>query len=372
MKIGFLTTYFYPVTGGAENNCFYLARELAKKHEVHIFTSNKKNGETFPSEEIKDNIQIHRFNTILRHKYYLALYPSVIKAISKADLDILHVQSLGFVMHDLTVVLKKLKGKTKLVNTPHGPFMALPSYPLTQKILKKVMTFAEKPFNTLYDAVIQVNPSQYLWMTQLGFKKEKIHFIPNGIPEEIFKLVPKKQQWKNKLVISYVGRIQEYKGIDQIIQILPEFPKMVFIAIGQDAGDKQRLSILAQKLKVQDRVIFTGRIDEDKKLQILDESEIFIMPSQWEAFGIAMLEAMARSNAIISTTTEGGQFLVTKENGYLYKYGDVKTLAKHLEALQDTKIRKAMQKANKEKAKQFTWDKIAKQVEELYFRLNNN
>jgi len=47
MKIGFLIEYFYPVRGGAENNCFYIARELAKSHEVHVFTSDRKDGKIF-------------------------------------------------------------------------------------------------------------------------------------------------------------------------------------------------------------------------------------------------------------------------------------------------------------------------------------
>ncbi|HLC57368.1 MAG TPA: glycosyltransferase, partial [Candidatus Nanoarchaeia archaeon] len=101
MRIGFLTTYFYPVAGGAENNCFYLAKELSKKHEVHIFTSDRKDSKIFPKEETIHNLNIHRFRTIFRYRYYLALYPGIINAIRKADLDILHVHSLGFMMHDI-------------------------------------------------------------------------------------------------------------------------------------------------------------------------------------------------------------------------------------------------------------------------------
>ena len=284
MKIGYLTTYFYPVTGGAENNCFYIAKELAKTNEIHVFTSDRKDNQLFKDEEVIDNINIHRFKTLLRYKYYFALYPSIIKRILKADLDILHVHSLGFAVHDITILLKKLKKKTKLVITPHGPFMALPSYPLHQRILKSIFTKIEMPFNKLYDAIIQVNPYQHEWLVKLGFDKNKIHFIPNGIPEETFMKVSKKTYYKNKLVITYIGRIQEYKGLNQVINLLPEFPGLTFVAMGQDAGDRIRLESLAKKLKVQSQLIFTGKVSETKKLQLLDESELFILPSQWEAF----------------------------------------------------------------------------------------
>ena len=58
MEIGYLIEYFYPKEGGAENNCFYLARELAKKHKVYVFTSRTENTKDY---EIIDGIKIYRF-----------------------------------------------------------------------------------------------------------------------------------------------------------------------------------------------------------------------------------------------------------------------------------------------------------------------
>ena len=102
-------------------------------------------------------------------------------------------------------------------------------------------------------------------------------------------------------------------------------------------------------------------------MQIWDSSEIFILPSKWEAFGIALLEAMARGNAIISSETEGGKFLVRKENGFTYEFGNIKQLKEKLSMLiKNTKLRKKMQLANQKKAQDFLWPKIAKQTEELY------
>ena len=372
MKIGFLTTYFYPVAGGAENNCFYIAKELAKRHEFHVFTSDRKENQLFKKEETLSNINIHRFKTWFRYKYYMALYPGIINAIRKADLDILHVHSLGFFQHDLAVLIKKLNKKTKLVITPHGPFMALDNYGLHEKILKKTAIILEYPFNKLYDAVIQVNPFQKEWMTELGFKESKIHFIPNGIPKEAFKKVPAIKKYKNKIIITYLGRIQEYKGLDQLIQVLHNFPKALFIVMGEDAGDKNRLELLAKQLKVEQQIIFTGKVTEKEKLELLDASEIFILPSKWEAFGIGILEAMARGNAVISTETEGGKFLVQSKNGFTYEFGNVKQLKEKLSILiSNKKLRNKMQLANRKKAKQFLWGSIAKQTEGLYKKLLN-
>jgi len=370
MKIGFLINYFYPLKGGAENNCFYLAKELAKNHEVYIFTSLLKNTKKY---EIIDNIHVHRYKTFFRYKYYLSFTPGLIN-ILKYKFDVLHVHSFGFVYHDIILMLKKLFSKTKIINTPHGPFMVLKKYNFFEKIFKAIVgNFERFIVNKFYDKVIQVNPLQYEWMTKYRIKKNKIFFIPNGVSESNFKKIDnkdfiKKYNLKDRFVISYLGRIQRYKGIEQVIKILDKLNKNVlFLIMGKDAGDLSRLKILINKLKVRDKVIFTNEISDENVLKGLSVSKIFILPSEWEAFGISILQAMAQGNAIISTSTEGGKFLVSKENGFLYNYNDLKDLENKIKVLIVNKqALNKISKINKEKAKQFLWNNIAKDLEEVY------
>ena len=374
MKIGFLIEYFYPITGGAENNCFYLARELAKNHEVHIFTSDRSDNQISKKEEIVDNIKIHRYKNWFRYKYYLSFTPGLLDVLNY-DMDVLHVHSFGFLWHDQIVFLKKLFSKTKIVNTPHGPFMALNKYGFFENVFRKIVIFSELFYNRLYDIVIQVNPIQYKWMKKYGISKNRVKYIPNGIPKEIFDKVDnksfvKKYNLENKFVISYLGRIQNYKGLDQIIKILPSLEKkIVFLIMGKDAGDKKRLINLSKKLNVSNRVIFTGEISYSEKLMGLDTSEVFILSSEWEAFGIVILEAMARGNVIISTKTEGGKFLVKRENGFTYDFGDLKQLKEYINILfEDKKLRKKVEKSNIKKAKNFLWENIANNLERVYLK----
>ena len=374
MKIGFLIEYFYPVSGGAENNCFYLAKELAKKHEVYVFTSDRKDGKMFKKEELIDGIKIHRYKNWFRYKYYLTFTPGFLDILNY-NLDILHVHSLGFLWHDKIVFLKKLFSKTRIVNTPHGPFMALKDYGFFENVFRKITVFLEMFFNSLYDVVIQVNPNQWKWMVEYGISTDRIRYVPNGILESTFdkvndKIFIDRYKLKNKFVISYLGRIQKYKGLDQVIKILPKLNKnIVFLAMGKDVEDKRRLVELSKKLEVQNRVIFTGEIFDNEKLSGLDSSEIFIMPSEWEAFGIVILEAMARGNAIISTKNEGAEFLIKKENGLLYDFGDLKTLEDSINILyKNKKLRDRFKKNNLKKAKEFLWKDIAKDLERIYLR----
>jgi len=372
MKIGFLIEYFHPIKGGVENNCFYLARELAKKHEVHVFTSDRRDNEILKKEEVVDGIRIHRYKNLFRYKYYLTFTPGMLN-ILKYNLDILHVHSFGFLWHDFVVLFKRLFSKTRMVNTPHGPFMALTKYSFFQNIFRNLGIFLELFFNKLYDVVIQVNPNQSDWMIKYGVFKNRIEYVPNGIPNEVFDKVSvndfvKKYNLKNKFVISYLGRVQKYKGLDQVIKVLPKLDKkIVFLVMGKDVGDKKRLVNLAKKLSVNNRVVFLGEVSNENKLRALDVSEIFVLPSDWEAFGIVILEAMARNNCIISTKTEGGNFLVKKENGFVYDFGDLNKLEESIKILfKDKKLREKIKENNLKKAKEFLWERVVKDLEEVY------
>ena len=373
MKICFLINYFYPMKGGAEDNCFNLAKELAKNHEVHVFTSRLKGTKRY---EIIDDVHVYRYKTLFRYRYYLSFTPGLISILFK-KFDVLHVHSFGFIWHDLILMFKKLLSKTKIINTPHGPFMVLKYYNSFQKMFKALVSnFERSTVNKFYDAVIQVNPEQYKWLTKYKIEKSKIHFIPNGISEITFKKINnkdfiKKYNLKNKFVISYLGRVQDYKGLDQVIRVLPKLNKnIVFLVMGRDAGDLNRLKNLARELNVSDKITFTEEVSENDKLAGLSASKIFILPSEWEAFGINILEAMAQGNAIISTNTEGGRFLVKKENGFLYSYNDLKDLENKIKVLVvDKKMLNFVKKNNIKKAKQFLWKDIAKDLEKIYRKL---
>lgn len=385
MKIGFITTYFHPFKDGTENNCLYLASELAKKHEVHIFTNDRRNGVIVAQkEEVYKNLHIHRCRNLFRYKYYLVFDWDFMPKIMKYELDILHVHSIGFIQHDIAVLLKKLFTKTRIVNTPHGPFLANENYNIIIKALRNLYRFIEFPINRFcYDASIRVNTKQQEWMVKYGFKKDKIRYNPDGIPRDRFRKINnsdfiKKYKLKNKIVISSLGRLLPYKGFDQIIKALPSITKkhknIVYLCMGEDRGFLKELKQLVRQNKLEKYVIFTGEVSEDDKLKGLDASEIFVFPSEpgTEAFGIVTLEAMARNNAVIASNTEGSFFLLEKnKNALFFNYEDIKTLEKQLLTLiQNKKLRSQMKKNNHRKAGEFinediTWSHLEKIYREI-------
>ncbi|MBS3152111.1 glycosyltransferase family 4 protein [Candidatus Woesearchaeota archaeon] len=386
MKIGFVVTYFYPFKDGTENNCLYLARELAKKHEVHIFTSDRREGVVVENKEEEfQGLHIHRCRTIFRYRYYMVFDIDFIPKIMKYKFDILHVHSIGFLQQDIAVVLKKIFTNTKIVNTPHGPFLANENYSIPIKIARTIYKLIEYPINHFfYDASIDVNSTQKIWMVEYGFKENKIKFNPDGVPKDRLRKIEnkefiKKYNLKNKFVISSLGRLLPYKGFDQIIKALPSItkkhPNVLYLCMGDDRGDLKRLKSLVKENKVEKYILFLGEVSEDDKLKALDASEIFLFPSEpgTEAFGIVTLEAMLRKNAVVASNTEGSLFLIEKDNGFIFNYGNTEKLAEYVNLLiENEKLRKSMQETNYNKAKNYINENIAwDPLEKIYLEVLN-
>lgn len=377
LKIGYVIKYFYPIKGGAENYILNLALNVKNDgHEVHVFTSDRKGKEVIEKkEEVYKGIKIHRFRPRLDLTLYLSFNPSLARTFLKEDLDIVHVSGFGFIWYDLILIIKKLKSRrTKFINTPHGPFMALSSYNFLFKILKVIYTKIQKIFlNWLYDIVLADNTFQWRWIIKDGIDKQKIRLVPPGIraerieqkitEEEVSNFI-QKYGLKKAFVISNLGRISEYKGIQDVISILPKLvrirPDIIFLIMGRDEGYVRTLKSQAERKRVLGYVRFITDISEEEKFVALEVSNIFVFPSEWEAFGIAMLEAMTRGNALVSTRTEGGKFLVTEGvNGYLYNFGDTEKLFDLLKSLIENKEKLShMKEENRKKAREFCWERI--------------
>ena len=381
LKIDYVITKFYPEHGGAETNCFELARRMVQLgHKVTVHTANNSEN-SLPKDEEIEGIKIHRYRRF-NSQYYLGFYPGMLLGLLRSKAELIHVHGFGFYWQDLFLITKKItRRKTKLINTPHGPFMAHGNYSLMKILLKKIYLFNQRIFlNRLYTMVIQVNPEQYKWIKSYGIDEEKIKYLPNGINEDTLRTIKTTRALteyglNRRFIISYTGRFEEYKGIQQVIKALPKLaktkPTIRFVVMGREGGYLVHLKTLAKNLEVEKYVVFLENPSDVTRDEILTASKIFVMPSRWEAFGISILEAMAKKCAVVSTPTEGGKFLINnKENGLLYDFDDVQTLTKHLELLsKDAKMINKFSKNNYEIAHNYLWDKIVIDYQENVFKL---
>lgn len=366
-NISYLITNFHPIKGGAEQNALMLAHKEAEfGNNVSVFTSDSNNTELSPVENY-NGIEINRFKKINR-SYYLGFYPALFWPFLKHKSDVIHVHGFGFVWHDFLLILKKIfNPKIKIINTPHGPFMAHGQYSLFKRLLKSIFTFIQRIYlNAIYSKVIAVNPSQVTWINkEYGISKEKIVLVPNAIPDDYSTFqedteILEQLKPERKFIISFIGRYEKYKGLQDLIKCVIElktkFKNLHLVAMGNEGKYLGELKDLITESKADKYITLLVSPSDNVIKTILNQSHIYVLPSSWEAFGISIVEAMKLNNAIISTRTEGGEYLIKdEENGYLYDFQDSVDLCSRLDTLISNKqLLKQIKSNNQKKALEFS------------------
>lgn len=210
--------------------------------------------------------------------------------------------------------------------------------------------------NTKKNAIKYYNPDRDIQIIPLPYEPfsfEKISRNDLGMNDDIF------------YVIS-TGRLVKRKGFDFLLKSLAKVNKVHALIIG-DGPEKNNLQELAISLGLLDRVHFLGFVTEEKKFQYLSQSDVYILSSVHEGFGIVLQEAMQIGLPIISTDNGGQIDLINEnENGYLIQFGDDIALAEKIELFQkNNELRRNFSDCNMEKINDFRTEKICN----MYLRL---
>ena len=162
------------------------------------------------------------------------------------------------------------------------------------------------------------------------FVMKRVQVIPNMIRADQFRL-PAEARAADPFIFFWAGRLEHVKGIDLLLEaakILAEKADRTFvIRLAGKGSCRRELERQAKKLKVKDRIRFLGRLSRDEMLKELQGASCFVLPSRYEAFGVALIEALATGLPVIATASGGPDHLVTRDNGLLIDRGDPKALA---------------------------------------------
>jgi glycosyltransferase involved in cell wall biosynthesis len=155
------------------------------------------------------------------------------------------------------------------------------------------------------------------------------------------------------LTVTRLAAAERYKGVDHVIQAMPDLlrliPDLTYIVVG-DGDDRPRLAALATTLGVASRVVFTGRQTDEEVAYYHSAADIYAMPSCGEGFGIVFLEAMACHKPVVAARAAAAPELVKhKETGLLVNYGNVPELTETLvRLLSDTDLSTRLGQAGRE------------------------
>lgn len=150
-----------------------------------------------------------------------------------------------------------------------------------------------------------------------GLSETRQHILPNCIDLERFTPGPKNPDLikryglENARVIMTLGRMaakERYKGFDEVLEVLPgligSIPNLKYLLVG-DGTDRSRLEQKARDLQIGDRVVFTGKVSEDEKVDHYRLADAFVMPGSGEGFGIVYLEAMGCGLPVVGSKIDG-------------------------------------------------------------------
>lgn len=352
---------------------------LAEKYDVSVFSSNILRGtgekDIACKEETLNNITIKRFPTFFSFGQNTFFWKYRKQAlILKPDIIITH----AYRQYYSTIALKIAQElKIPCILVTHAPFLdkKLRNWKLNLAVSFYDNLIGKKILNQ-YNKIFTITQWEIPYLLQLKVKKEKLVYSPNGIPKEFFKISVKKPRNKIKKIL-FLGRIAPIKDLEILIRAVSLLKNKNFIVnlVGPaEENYKKELENEITKLNLEKIIKFHPAIfDLRKKINLIDNHDIFILPSKREGMPQALIEAMARKKLVISSTTDGGKEIIQNgKNGFLFDIAHEKQLAELLSFSLDKKNKKIIEKIEQNaynSVKQFSWNKLIKKTETIINQL---
>ncbi len=375
MKIAFIYDAAYPwVTGGAEMRIYEVARRLViMGHEVHWYTQGWWWDGKSQDNLVRDGIVFHGVSQpiplysgsrrSIKEAIYFAL--NLIRPLFSEKYDVVDCQGFPF-FPCFTAWFHSLIGRSQLVITLHEVwgeywYQYLGRLGVLGRVVEKLMIHLTSNL-----IVVSLKTLQDLQKE----RRIQARIIPNGLDfQKIRGLEPSPQGAD----VLYAGRLIPEKGVDLIIRTLPllkkDHPDLKCFIIG-DGPERSDLELLASELKLDETVNFTGFLnDQEELLKIMKSSQVFVLPSRREGFGMVVLEANACGLPVVVVNhpmNAAVELVKNNQNGFIVDATE-KALAEGITA--GLKEKKNMQEACIEFARGYDWEEIVLDLEDFYHEL---
>lgn len=372
MNIGIVC---YPTFGGSGVVATELGKALAKNgHNVHFITYSQPTRLDFFNENLfYHEVDIRTYPLFQYPPYELALASKMVDVVEHEKLDLLHVHYA--IPHASAAYMAKQILKEKNINIPvvttlHGTDITLvgkdPSY-------EPVVTFS-------------INKSDGVTAVSEDLKKDTLeHFdiyqhievIPNFIDLNRFKR-QKKEHFKTAIcpngekLMVHTSNFRKVKRVEDVIHVFNNVRKIIpskLLLVG-DGPERIKMEKLCRELGTCEDIRFLGKMEAVE--EVLSVSDLFLMPSEKESFGLAALEAMSCEVPVLSSNAGGiPELNIDGVTGFTCNVGDVKDMTeKALYILADENLDK-FKSAALERAKKFDITNILPLYENFYNKILN-
>ena len=372
MKIGITC---YPTYGGSGAVATNLGLELAERgHEVHFISYDQP----FRLAHFHERIFFHEVEMedypLFKHPpYSLALAVALHDAVRKHELDLVHVHYAIPHATSAWIACEMLKGERdlKIVTTLHGTDITLVGLHPSFQAITQFSILRSHGLTAVSDFLKRETVRDF------SVPESRIEVVPNFVDTRIYRpglepchratLAPDGEK-----IVMHISNFRPVKRVEDVVEIfarvLGEIPSRL-VLVG-DGPDLPRARVKVEELGIRDSVVFLGEYTPVQEL--LSCSDLFLLPSGSESFGLAALEAMACGSPVVASRVGGlPEVIMDGETGYLCEAGDIDEMAAaSIKILSDDKHRKELSDAGRAFAvKHFSSECIVPRYEEYYRRI---
>src|SRR4030042_5854695 len=367
-KIMIVTPYFYPESGGVANYTYNLYKRLVKKgYKIAIVTS--WTGKSIKKEKIS-GMNVYR----LPRQFKISNTPISFKW-KKQIKDIIEKENPNLIHGHMPVpficdTALSVSGNIPFViSYHHGGSMK------KGKLLPDILISVYEAIflkRLLKKSKIIITPSEFVTKEFMKKYSEKSFTVPPGVDLKKFKPDYSFKPVNRVLFVGNLIKSEDYKGLNYLMEstkvVKKQIPSIRLVVVG--GGDYlEHYEYLARELGIKKNTTFAGQLNREEIIKEYQNTNVLVLPSLMESFGIVLIEAMACKKPVIGANTGGIPYVINNnKNGLLVPAKDSGALAKAIIAvLKNPEAGKRMGEVGfKEVKENFTWERCAEKTEKIY------
>ncbi|MDC7226541.1 MAG: glycosyltransferase family 4 protein [Spirochaetales bacterium] len=344
-----------------------LAKSLEKNgHQVDFYTREKVDEDKII--RITDSIRVYAMTCISlpgRNGYY----PQMFKYLNDNQYDLIQVLEDSQIMTVLLSVYAKRK---------NIPFI------LWQGMYENYQSFVKKSFQFIFDllllpilrrntgAVIGKTPKAIQYIESKGFRKTFIGGV--GLDVDSFNhrtlesdILDRMNIPKTKKILLYIGVLEQRRNPKFLLEIIEKLDDKFVLVIAGDGPDFLELNNIVADRGLNDSVKLLGRVSQEDLIPLYKNSMLFLLPTDYEIYGMVILECMYYGLPVISTPCAGAEYLIdTGEDGFVLEKNDKMWVDVINNISNDSDSQKKISHNFKNKFDKFTWDSLVNNYLNVY------
>jgi glycosyltransferase involved in cell wall biosynthesis len=372
MKILQVIPYFTPKRGGNVNVVYNISNQLVKRGHVVIIITTDVGFDKEYAESLK-RVQVIPFKCIANIGLFIS--PSMKKWLKKniRNYDIIHLHSFPLYQNVIVHHYAK-KYNIPYILQAHGSVL----HTFQKQRLKKIFDLIFG-YRILREAskVIALTKTEVEQYKKMGVDEDKIEIVPNGIDLSEYNSLPKRGEFRRKYkigddekMILYIGRLHKSKGIKLLVNafadVSKELDNVILVFVGPDDGYRSALNGIIKELKIDNKVLFTGFVNNEEKMAAFVDADVLVIPS-FTGFPVTFLEACACGTPIITTNNGDKLDWIQDKVGYVVRYDKDQLRDAIIKVLSDEELRRRFGKEGKRLVREgFGWEKFVGKIEGVY------